>query len=402
MERILIVGGGPIGLALGVSLVRRGVPITIVDKQPEISTFPKASTVHAPTLEILEEWGLLEPLMKIGRIADKVQYWNRSTEALIAEFDLRKLSAHTPHPYRLHVDQHYVSKVLYEYLLKEELADIRFETELIGLTQDESGVEATLTSAAGKETLRFPFAIGADGISSTVRKLLGIAFTGHSNPHYHLLMGLKNYEIADRFSRLGYVAMFLHPTDWVDMITNKDMLKVIIPLTEAQIDNVDERMIRDKLKEIDIVKEGFDLFYHTVYKTHQLVADRMVQGRVVLIGDAAHVNVEFGGMGMNSGIHDAYSLADKLYAALQGENYKTLFESFERLRMLVTKESVQKTTIANTELIQNTEKKQEELKKTAADDELALRHMLRITMIEGFRLMLAESEKTRTVSTNNG
>jgi len=387
MERLLIVGCGPVGLSLGVGLVRKGVPVTLIDKQPEIPTFPKASTIHAPTLEIFQEWGVLDKLLPIGLIADRVQYWDRTSGQMIAEFNLRQLKDYTPYPFRLHLDQYFVSKALLEYLQGEPLADVRFETELVDLKQDEAGVEATFRSSRGEETVRYPFVIGADGISSTVRKLLNIPYTGYSNPHYHLMTGLVDYEIQERFSKMSSVAMFLHPTDWVDIIGNVDFLKVIVPLPEEQIDRVDEDFVRAKMKEIDIVKEGFGIRYHTVYKTHQLVADRMVSGRVVIIGDAAHVNAEFGGMGMNSGIHDAYLLVDHLYSALKEGGYQEHLQAFEQKRLHVTKEAVQKATIGNTELIQNNKQRQENLKRIAADPQAAIQYMLRITMIEGFRFM---------------
>jgi 3-(3-hydroxy-phenyl)propionate hydroxylase len=145
-------------------------------------------------------------------------------------------------------------------------------------------------------------------------------------------MGLKNYKISSEFPNLAPVAMFLDPVEWVDMITNPDMLKVIIPMTHDRSEEIDEHFVRAKMKEVGIVEDQFDIFYKTIYKTHQLVADKIIDNRVVLIGDAAHVNVEFGGMGMNSGIHDAYLLVDKMVKIFNGEDRAKHFEDFANKR----------------------------------------------------------------------
>ncbi|MCM3715372.1 FAD-dependent oxidoreductase [Halalkalibacter oceani] len=396
MNTIAIVGGGPIGLALGVGLVRKGLKVELLEKRSSISTFPKASTIHPPTLEILDEWGLFEKAKKIGRVVDRIQYWNRKTEELIVELQLNLLRDYTKFPYRLHFDQQFLSQIFLEALQKSPLATVKFETEVVDVHHDSHSVTLTTKETDGKITQQsFDYLVAADGISSSVREKLGISFTGHTNPAYHLLMGLKEYEISNRFPNLAGVAMFLDNDEWVDMITNPDMLKVIIPISHDRTEEITNEFIRNKMTEIGIVKDGFDIYYKTIYKTHQLVADRMNDGRVVLIGDAAHVNIEFGGMGMNSGIHDAYLLVDKFERIKQGGDAEQHFKQFAERRMKINKEVVQRDTIKNTQLIKDIDTHEKQLRQLADNEALAKKHLLRTSMIEGFNMMFEDMNFNR-------
>src|SRR5690606_3415831 len=139
--------------------------------------------------------------------------------------------------------------------------------------------------------------------------------------------------------------------------------------------------------EVGIVEEGYEIFYKTIYKTHQLVADKNYDGRVLLIGDAAHVNIEFGGMGMNSGIHDAYLLVDRFERVLDGGNPEVLFREFADKRMQINKETVQRDTIRLTKLFENFEEHERLLKELSSDPVKAKDHLLKIKMIKGFRMM---------------
>ncbi len=390
-NQIIIIGAGPIGLATAVGLVQKGVKVTIIEKAKELSNYPKASTLHPPTMEILNEWGLLEQVKEIGKVIHKVQFWNRLKGNMIAQFDYRMLSDVTEFPFRLHLDQYYLSKILYEYLLTSELADIRFNTELIDLEQTGESVAIQVKTEAGMGTLESAYLIGADGLSSSVRKVSGISYDGYTNAGHHLLMGLKNYELSNKYPGLGPVAMFLDENEWVDIITNIDMLKVIVPVKKEQLDSIDDDFVHAKIKEVGVVEESYDLYYYTVYKTHQLVAEKMVNDRVILLGDAAHVNVEFGGMGMNSGIHDAYLLVDRLTS---NDNYYELrqaLKDFENRRLTINREFVQKSTKQNTSLIRSVEQRAIDLQKTSQDTFSSKEFLLRSSMLAGFRYMLDDS-----------
>ncbi|WP_400243810.1 FAD-dependent oxidoreductase [Niallia sp. JL1B1071] len=390
-SQIIIIGAGPIGLATAVGLVQKGVKVTIIEKAKELSNYPKASTIHPPTMEILNEWGLYQQIKEIGKIIHKVQFWDRLKENIISEFDYRMLSDITKFPFRLHLDQYYLSKIFYEYLLNNELAEFRFNTELMDLEQRNESVFIQVKSETGMETLSSSYLIGADGLSSSVRKLSGISYDGYTNAGHHLLMGLKHYQLSNKYPGLGPVAMFLDENEWVDIITNIDMLKVIVPVEKNQIDSINDDFVHSKINEIGVVEEGYNLFYYTVYKTHQLVAENMVKDRVIILGDAAHVNVEFGGMGMNSGIHDAYLLVDRLTSSDNYHAQRQALKDFENRRLTINREFVQKSTKQNTSLIRSVEQQAIDLQKTSQNPFLSKEFLLRSSMLAGFRYMLDDS-----------
>lgn len=397
MSKILIVGGGPVGAGLAVGLVHEKIPVHLIEKKASIPTFFKASTIHPPTLEILEEWGFIEKALKIGKRFDRIQYWNKATGQLIAEFHLDLLKEHTKYPFRLHFDQQFLTQFFFEYLSGQPLANVRFGTELVDIAQDKEKVRVRIKKSDGEiEEDEYDYVVAADGISSFVRDKIGIKFEGYPNPHYHVLMGINNYKIRSPYSKISGVAMFLHEKEWVDIIDTPEFLKVIVPsYTSLNMEDLTDQFIRTSIKETGLFEEGFDIIHRSVYQTYQLVAEKLAAGRVLLVGDAAHVNVEFGGMGMNSGLHDAYLLVRKFREVLNGRDHHKSFEEYSKIRLKINKEFVQKDTVRNRELIQNIGEYESILRQRAMDKELAVKHLLRTSMLEGYRTMLKEMEEVK-------
>lgn len=142
--------------------------------------------------------------------------------------------------------------------------------------------------------------------------------------------------------------------------------------------------------------ERYDIVHATAYRVHQRVADRFVEGRICLAGDAAHVNNPLGGMGMNGGIHDAINLADKLASVIRREAPIELLDRYERQRRKVALEAVQAQTKRNRQMMAERDPQvrkayHDELRRTAGDPEAHRAYLLRSSMIQSLRDLEAVS-----------
>lgn len=380
--RVLVVGGGPVGLSVGLALAGRGLLVDIVERHTEIRRAPKASTFHPPTLQIFEEWGVFDRIDELGIRIPRAQYWRRSTNELVAEFTFDVLADHTDFPYRLHLDQYFITSTLRDAVLAQPTARLRHGVSLVELAQDDTGVTVQLDRDGELETARYDVVLGADGMRSTVRSLVGIDYTGYTNPGYHLLVGVEDYQLSENFRDLAPVAMFLDTDDWVDIIANPGWLKVIFHSESA---DADEATARRRVDSTGIFEPGYSVCYSSTYRTYQLVTPRITEGRVALLGDAAHINVEFGGMGLNSGVHDAYYLARSIARIADGADIGTEFADYENARSTATAGSVQHETIQNTRALKDPEGEICALSAAASSVEASTSFLLRKTMIDGSR-----------------
>lgn len=380
--RVLVVGAGPVGLSIGLALARQGIHVDVVEKETSIPAQPKASTFHPPTLQIFDEWGVLGRIDDLGLRIPRAQYWRKTTGEMIAEFSFDLLADHTPYPYRLHLDQYFITSTLMDAVRQEKHATVRMGVELVDLEQHTDHVTTVLEEAGDRDTSRYDIVLGADGMKSTTRRLVGIDYAGYANPGYHLLVAVEDYELATPYDGLAPVAMFLDPVDWVDIIANPGWLKVIF---HADTPDSDEATARARVDSTGIFAPGYRVRHSHTYRTYQLVTPRITHGRVALLGDAAHINVEFGGMGLNSGIHDAYHLARNVARIAEGSPVDIEFADYEHARSSATTESVQQETIKNTQALKDPDAEVQAITDAAADRESATAFLLRKTMIDSTR-----------------
>src|SRR5436190_14316084 len=174
---VLIVGAGPTGLALACQLVRYGIDFVIIDKKEATTPYSKAIGVQARTLEIYEQIGLADKLIKQGLIAEKARLF--AGGKVRGEMPFTNIGKGlSPYPFLLIVEQGKHERLLYDQI-KSGGRDVRWQTELTDFSQDEGGVTGTLTSADGKtETIEAKYLVACDGAKSLVRHKLGLQFAG--------------------------------------------------------------------------------------------------------------------------------------------------------------------------------------------------------------------------------
>jgi 3-(3-hydroxy-phenyl)propionate hydroxylase len=340
---ILIAGAGPVGLSLAIALARQGIAVTVLEKEAELSSDARASTIHPPTLEMFAEWGFGEEVIAKGRVIDRLQFWERSRRELVAEFPYALIANDTPYPCRFQCPQSTVIRVILPHLLRYEKARVLFEHELQRFTDHGTHITAEVATPDGVQQWQAKYLVGADGSRSQVRACLGLGFTGKTYEDRFLLVAC-DLDLSPYFPAMGPVAYLFDPEEWVIVMHLPNLTRLVFQLRadEDAAEAMAEPNIRARIARFLGAEAAYNISGITNYNVHQRVTDRFRVGRVLLAGDAAHINNPTGGMGMNSGIHDAHHLAKALTAVLRGEADAVLDEYAEARRRVAT-ESVQNT-----------------------------------------------------------
>ncbi|SEB51062.1 3-(3-hydroxy-phenyl)propionate hydroxylase [Beijerinckia sp. 28-YEA-48] len=399
---VLIAGGGPVGVVTALALAKRGIPVQVFEAQAEINDAPRASTLHPATLEMLADLGLLEEVTTKGLVARTFQFWDRPARRLVAEFDHAVLAQDTSCPYVVQCEQHKIVKMCIDKLAAYPHASVSFATPVESVEANADGVAITVARAGGTERIVGSYLVGADGGRSLVRKALNIAFDGYTFPERFLVLTTP-FDFGTEHG-VAFRAYFSDPDEWANLFKvagddGKGRWRAVFPTVPGQ---TDEEVMSDEASEARLQKffpkaGRYDIFHRNIYRVHQRVAVRFREGRVFLAGDSAHVNNPIGGLGLNSGIHDATHLAELIGDVLAGSRPDSVFESYDAIRRPTNIEYVQQQTIANKKRLEERdpaarEANFEALRKMAADPVAHRAFLLRTSLIESVRKIKAAAE----------
>ncbi len=386
-DPILVVGGGPVGLSLGLALARAGLPVELFEADAELNTQIRASTFHPKTLELFQQWGMVDDILAHGYKVDRLQYWERAPRQLVADFNYAAIAQDTPYPFRLQCPQHIATRVLKPALEATATAQVHMGHKLLDFTDHGDGVTARFQTADGLITRHGSYLCGADGSHSAVRKQLEIGFQGKTYADRFLLIG-SDLNTGDLLPGAAQVCYIFDPQEWVIILNLPDIVRVVFRMTDDEDEEfaLREENLRARIHNFFGETPSYRIKTTQLYRVHQRVADRFRIGRAILLGDAAHNNNPSGGMGMNSGIHDAANLAEKLTRIWQGESDEILDAyALERRRYAV--ESVQLYSDAQyNNMVMATEEARQQrnrsLAETAVTPSLARAYLLRASMLE--------------------
>ena len=387
---VAIVGAGPVGLCLALLLGHKGIKVFVADKADSISRELRASTFHPPTLDMLDDFGLAAPLIKQGLISPEWQIRLHPAGDRVI-FDLSILSSDTRHPYRLQCEQWKLSLALLAALRTQASVQVTFGTRCAGFVQDEDGVSAQFVDGDGRETtVTSRFLVGADGAHSIVRQLAGIEFSGQTYPETTLLVTTR-FPFEQHLEDLSNVTYC-----WADN-SNFSLLRVPgrwrVSLYPREDQPLDAQMAPDNLEAglqaIVPTNAEYDVLETRPYRVHQRIVSSYVQGRIALVGDAAHLNAPSGGMGLNGGLHDAFELSAAFIDLLAGAPLDRL-HLYDQRRRPIAREQINAQADANRSRMRerSPELRREildGLQAIAADRKRLHKHLLRTSMIEGLR-----------------
>lgn len=333
---VLIVGAGPVGLTLAIDLARRQVPFRLIERAAVPPQGSRAKVVQPRSLEILHDLGLAEELMPLG-----------TTELPFKKFAGTQLLAQTPRSVFPRDDARYTKGLLLpqwqvEDALRARLAalggKIEWSTELTDLMQIPGGVTCQLKNSAGTEEVTCTYLVACDGGKSATRKKLGINFAGETHQQEQLWVGDVELE-------------GLAPDAWYNWLSPKyGMAFALFPFKGLASWQVQAVMIPDADGNVSApTLEGFNTLFRertgmtgvrftkttwqSVYRVNIRRADRYRVGNTFIAGDVAHAHSIAGGMGMNTGIQDAYNLGWKLAAVLKDGANDSLLDTYAEERM---------------------------------------------------------------------
>ncbi|HEY7744520.1 MAG TPA: NAD(P)/FAD-dependent oxidoreductase [Burkholderiales bacterium] len=393
-DRILIAGAGPVGAVTALALAQHGFPVTVLEAEAQVADAPRAATTHPATLELLAGLGLAEDVIRLGLTARTFQFRDRPSGALIAEFDHEILRQDTRYPFVVQCEQHKLARLALEKLQALPGTDVHFSARVAAVEARRGGIELAVKTRAGSRKFRGAFLIGADGGRSTVRKSMGIPFEGYTWPERFIVLTTRfDFERERGYCYRNYLS---DPDEWANLFKvagddGKGQWRVVFPTREEESDAeaLSDAGVQQRLQRFFPKPAPYEVVHRNLYKAHQRVARTFRKGRVLLAGDAAHVNNPIGGLGLNCGIHDGVELAERLARHCGGSGEDEL-DLYDRRRRPLNIEFVQSQTVNNKKRLEEKDPAVraanfEQLRQTAADPARHRQFLLRTSLIESVR-----------------
>jgi 3-(3-hydroxy-phenyl)propionate hydroxylase len=304
---------------------------------------------------------------------------------VIVEWDLGLIGDLTPYPYRFHLEQFKLTPILFEKLRAFPHAQVFFSTQFVSAEQHGDSVSVT-TNGRSFET---PWLIGCDGGRSTVRKIMGTEFEGFTWPERFVVISTPQDFHNFGFTSNAYVA---DPKEWAAVFHMPGLWRLAFPVhqEEDEAEVLADDAVEARMQRFVPLPHRYEVPQKGVYSVHQRVAKDWRAGRILLAGDAAHLNNPRGAFGLNGGIHDSFNLTEKLAKVCRGEADPSLLDLYVRQRRTVNLEYVQEHSIRNLRrLNEKSEAKRnanfEELRRQASNRESRRQFMLVSSMIASVR-----------------
>lgn len=397
---VLIVGAGPVGLLAANALVEKSIDIYICDKLNAPVEELRASTFHPPTLDLLEPLGLTSAVLENGLKSPEWQIRFHETGDRVV-FDLSVLKADTNHPYRVQCEQAHLAAAA-RAKLGRACIEVNYGCQVEDIVDKGAFVETTLMSGGVRFRIRSRYLIGADGAQSIVRGHVTTTFPGHTYPETTILattdFPFENY--LEGLSNINYVWW---EKGTFSLLKLPDLWRCsLYPDSEETLEEaLEEAAIRRKLSRITPEAAACNINVIRPYRVHMKIADEFCRNRIVLAGDAAHLNSPSGGMGMNGGIHDALMLSDALELSLRA-NDETALPRYAAARRATALEDILQAADRNRSRMQEKEpgKRRDifnELKNITEQTETARSYLLKTSMIEGLRKSEAQFRETAKI-----
>lgn len=337
---VIVIGAGPVGMALALELGLKGNRVTVIEKDPSRGPQPRAKTLNMRSLGHFRRWGVADDVRRISPTPADLP-----TDIVFSTRLLGKHIATLPNIYfrgntrqddpRFPEPSEWIPQYLVERVLKAKLDSLpnvtfRFSSELLRVEQDDAGVIATVLDESGREhALPAAFLVGADGARSRVRDAIGATLEGRHAfaSHYNLVLRIPELD-----TNPPPVRGIMH---W---IINSEAPSVMSPMGEfwtlgTQLPEGADELSHEQIGRLLAATAGRKLDFEVVvsdrWYAHELIANRYRDRRIFLAGDACHLHPPFGGYGMNMGIADAVDLGWKIDAVLHGWGGETLLDSYE-------------------------------------------------------------------------
>ena len=352
--KVIIIGAGPVGTFAAYCLAEYGIETLVLESESTCETDMRASTFHPSTLKYLDNLNLADELIGKGLKAPVFQYRIRSTDEVL-EFNLQELDDVLDFPFRLQCEQYKFARMLAGKLDHHRHSSVLFNRKLINFSEEKNKVTLDVDHHGTSEQYQCDYLIGADGANSIVRRNLGIEFSGFTYEEKFFTLSTQK-PLENYFSNLSYVNYVSDPEEWFVLLKAPSAWRILVPVPQT----LDDKAIKSNDYVSDIFTrvlnscDPIETIHRTIYRVHQRVVNKMRYGRIMLAGDSAHLNNPLGGFGMNGGLHDAWNLAEKLDGIINHKKDEDLLNLYDRQRRTVMNDFIQKQTIRNKKMIEET------------------------------------------------
>ena len=352
--KVIIIGAGPVGTFAAYCLAEYGIETLVLESESTCETDMRASTFHPSTLKYLDNLNLADELIEKGLKAPIFQYRIRSTDEVL-EFNLQELDDVLDFPFRLQCEQYKFARMLAGKLDHHRHSSVLFNRKLINFSEGNNKVTLDVDHHGTSEQYQCDYLIGADGANSIVRRNLGIEFSGFTYEEKFFTLSTQK-PLENYFSNLSYVNYVSDPEEWFVLLKAPSAWRILVPVPQT----LDDKAIKSNDYVSDIFTrvlnscDPIETIHRTIYRVHQRVVNKMRYGRIMLAGDSAHLNNPLGGFGMNGGLHDAWNLAEKLDGIINHKKDEDLLNLYDRQRRTVMNDFIQKQTIRNKKMIEET------------------------------------------------
>ena len=352
--KVIIIGAGPVGTFAAYCLAEYGIETLVLESESTCETDMRASTFHPSTLKYLDNLNLADELIEKGLKAPIFQYRIRSTDEVL-EFNLQELDDVLDFPFRLQCEQYKFARMLAGKLDRHRHSSVLFNRKLINFSEGKNKVTLDVDHHGASEQYQCDYLIGADGANSIVRRNLGIEFSGFTYEEKFFTLSTQK-PLENYFSNLSYVNYVSDPEEWFVLLKAPSAWRILVPVPQT----LDDKAIKSNDYVSDIFRrvlnscDPIETIHRTIYRVHQRVVNKMRYGRIMLAGDSAHLNNPLGGFGMNGGLHDAWNLAEKLDGIINHKKDEDLLNLYDRQRRTVMNDFIQKQTIRNKKMIEET------------------------------------------------
>lgn len=346
---VVIAGAGPVGLATAYGLAKAGVDVTVLEKAETIAVTPRAMAYLFIVHDGFERLGILDDLQAEGLRGDGMNLIDYETGEQFHQ-SLDAIENDVRHPYTLHLGQDQVSRILLKHLASFDNVEVRFGTEVVGVTPDDDGVAVRIAAPDGLASIRCDWLVGADGANSFVRRTLGLQFDGITWPDRFIStniradLGAEGLRIANWRIDPVYGAI-------IAQITSDNLWRFTFRESgDIPEDGLVER-IHTHFGSGMPGKAAYELVQFQPYRMHQRAAETFRVGRVLLAGDAAHITNPVGGLGLTGGFLDSFVLSEALAAVIHGNADEAVLDAYAARRRQVFLDIVSPAASANKHML---------------------------------------------------
>jgi 3-(3-hydroxy-phenyl)propionate hydroxylase len=326
---VAVVGGGPVGLITALGLVHHGIPVVVFEEDDNLSLDTKAGTVLTRTLEVLHRYDAVDAVLRASLRIDEIGDLDRATGTARESVHTGTLGDDTRYPFVINIPQHHLEPVLRARLEKLAPGALHMGHRMIGFTQHDDHVELVLDTPDGKGRVAAHYLLACDGGRSQTREQLGITVEGHTLPQRYMLVDLEvDLDVANPRD-YPYLAYFGDPSEWMILVRQPHCWRFLYPLEPGQPEPDRAELVAKAERFVGDV-DGLRVLGTNIYPVHHRVADRWRDGRVFLMGDAAHLITPMWALGLNTGVLDASNLPWRLAWVLRGWADESLLDGYER------------------------------------------------------------------------